>query len=89
MLITLSKFSIFWGFQTFKVQIARRSYPQTVDNLKTNTPRGTIQKHIKMLPNKRNGFGMKSIRYVVQKYKGEMLVYKKERRFVLEILFAT
>lgn len=36
-----------------------------------------------------HGFGMKSIRYVVQKYKGEMLVYKKERRFVLEILFAT
>lgn len=34
-----------------------------------------------------HGFGMKSIRYVVQKYKGEMLVYKKERRFVLEILF--
>ena len=32
---------------------------------------------------------MKSIRYVVQKYKGEMLVYKKERRFVLEILFAS
>lgn len=35
-----------------------------------------------------HGFGMKSIRYVVQKYKGEMLVYKKGKRFVLEILFA-
>ena len=57
MLITLSKFSIFWGFMARKVQIARHSYPQTVDNLKTNTPRGTIQKHIKMLPNKRKKEG--------------------------------
>ena len=47
MLITLSKFSIFWGFMARKVQIERHSYPQTVDNLKTNTPRGTIQTHMK------------------------------------------
>ena len=35
-----------------------------------------------------HGFGMKSIRYIVQKYKGEMLAYQTDNRFVLEILFA-
>ncbi len=34
-----------------------------------------------------HGFGMKSIRFIVQKYDGQMLVYKKDNRFVLEILF--
>ena len=47
MLITLSKFSIFWGVHAFKVQIARRSCPHVVDNLKIETPCRTIQTHMK------------------------------------------
>ena len=34
-----------------------------------------------------HGFGMKSIRYIVQKYGGQMLVYKRDDRFVLDIMF--
>lgn len=34
-----------------------------------------------------HGFGVKSIRYIVEKYKGELLMHAKQERFIVDILF--
>lgn len=34
-----------------------------------------------------HGFGVKSIRYIVDKYKGELLMHAEQERFVVDILF--
>lgn len=34
-----------------------------------------------------HGFGVKSIRYIVEKYKGELLMHAKQEHFIVDILF--